>query len=171
MNGSQEHEQRFLEAYDAYADAIFRHIAFRIGDRELGKDLMQETFMKVWECLTKGQEIDNIRAFLYRVANNLLIDLVRRKKRRTEVSLEDLQETGFDIESEPEDPRNAIDAERVIAVLQHIEEPYRTALVLRHIDGLPPKEISELLGVSANVASVRINRGLEKLRSLLKDHD
>lgn len=40
-------EQQFLQAYDDYADAIFRHIALRLGDRERGRELMQDTFMKV----------------------------------------------------------------------------------------------------------------------------
>lgn len=80
-------------AYEAYADAIFRHCYFRVFNRELGKELMQETFLRVFEYLSKGNTVDNMRAFLYRVANNLIIDNVRRKK---ELSLDALNEQGFD---------------------------------------------------------------------------
>src|SRR3989338_8171097 len=109
-------EQEFLQAYDTHADAIFRHLYLRIGDREDAKDLLQEAFIKAWEYARKGKEIENIRAFLYRIAGNLLSDPGRRRKRRPEVSLEDLQEEGYDVESEPEDHGMRIDAEAIVAL-------------------------------------------------------
>lgn len=162
-------EQLFLQAYDDYADAIFRHIALRLGDRERGKELMQDAFMKAWEYLASGKTVENLRAFLYRIANNLIIDTARRRKIRTEDSLEEMHEVqGFDPPAEEEVSSGILmDGARAMQVLQKVEEPMRTAVILRFVDGLPPREIAELLGVSANVASVRIHRGVEALRSLL----
>lgn len=164
-------EEQFLSAYDQYADAIFRHCALRLRDRERGKDLMQETFMKAWEFAASGKEIENIRAFLYRIANNLIVDMARRYKLRTEVSLEDMQEEGFDVpssEDTTERTHQRFTQEQVMNLLGKIEEPYRTAVVMRYIDDLSPAEIAETLELSANVVSVRINRGMKKLRSLLE---
>lgn len=164
-------EEQFLSAYDQYADAIFRHCALRLRDRERGKDLMQETFMKAWEFAASGKEIENIRAFLYRIANNLIVDTARRYKLRTEVSLEDMQEEGFDVpssEDTTERTHQRFTQEQVMNLLGQIEEPYRTAVVMRYIDDLSPAEIAETLELSANVVSVRINRGMKKLRSLLE---
>lgn len=160
-------EQAFLEAYDAYADAIFRHIALRLGDRERGKELMQDTFLRAWEAIARGTQVQNFRAFLYRIANNLIIDFARRKKRRIEESLEALQESGFDIADEPVNLQARIDGSKALELVQKVKEPNRTALVLRHVDGMEPREIAELLGISANVVSVRIHRGIAELRSLL----
>lgn len=162
-----ELEERFIAAYEAYADAIFRHIALRLGDRERGKEIMQETFLRAWEFLAQGNSVHNLRAFLYRVAQNLLVDYARRRKLRTEESLETLEEQGLELPAEEWDPHLALDAERVMNVLQHIDEHNRAAVVLRYVDGLPPREIAALLGISANAASVRIHRGLEQLRSFL----
>src|SRR5437868_4029919 len=89
-------EQGLTEAYDQYADAIFRHCYFRLGNRERSKELMQEAFCKAWEHLSKGKDIEHVQAFLYRIAGNLVIDEIRRIKRRPETSLEHLQEEGFD---------------------------------------------------------------------------
>ena len=61
----------FADAYDAYADAIFRHCAFRCFNRERARELMQETFIKAWDFLVSGKDIDNVQAFLYKTANNL----------------------------------------------------------------------------------------------------
>lgn len=163
-------EDKFAKAYEEYADAIFRHCVFRVFNRELAKELMQGTFMKAWEYLVSGKDIDNVRPFLYRIANNLVIDHVRRKKHRKEVSLEDLQEDGFDVEgSGEEEIRAAIDAQYIASTLQKIEEPYRSTLIMRYIDELKPAEIAESTGESANVISVRLNRGLKQLRPFLSN--
>lgn len=86
-------EISFLKAYDDYSQAIFRYCYFRVFDREQARDLVQETFMKTWEYLASGKEVQNLRAFLYKVANNMVIDLSRKKK---SLSIEDLAEKGFD---------------------------------------------------------------------------
>lgn len=97
-----------------------------------------------------------------------MIDHVRRAKRRKEESLEDMQEEGFDIAGEDGRDLGAfLDARQVVSVLQDVEEPYRTVVMMRFIDEMSPKEIAAVLGITANVVSVRINRGLKKLESLL----
>jgi len=165
-------EQQFIDAYNTYADLIFRHCALRIGNRETGKDVMQEAFLKTWEYLVKGKQVDNLKAFLYKTANNLLVDYARRKKRRTEDSLEAMQEeAGFDLPDEEPGPGHRYAQREVLETVQKIEEPYRTAVIMRYVDGLPPREIAELLHVSSNVASVHVHRGLEQLTSLLRKHD
>ncbi|MDD4628726.1 MAG: RNA polymerase sigma factor [Candidatus Peribacteraceae bacterium] len=163
-------ERDFLEAYDEYADAIFRHCALRLGDREVGKDLMQDTFLRAWEAIAGGVTVENMRAYLYRIANNLITDFARRQKRRPESSLEEMAEDGFDPPSREEGPARTYEGKMVIETLQQVEEPYRTAVVLHYIDGLPPREIASFLGVSANVISVRLHRGMEKLRTILHPH-
>lgn len=172
MSDTDSLQADFSQAYDEYADALFRHCYFRVHDRELAIDLMQEAFMKTWEYLSAGKKVDNLRAFLYRTANNLIIDHVRRAKRRQVESLEEKQEaTGFDVVGEEgPDIGQPFEEERVLSTLKQVDEPYRTAVIMRFIDELSPKEIAASLGVSANVVSVRISRGLDKLRTLLPDH-
>lgn len=168
QDSPSNNEQLLLNAYDEYADAIFRHCALRLHDRERGKDLMQETFMRVWESLEKGTDIENMRAFLYRVANNLIIDDVRRRRLRTEESLEDMQEQhGWELPDAAPDPARVTQGAMVVETVAQLEEPYRTAVVMRYIDGLPPREIADVLGVSPNVVSVRIHRGIEQLSALV----
>lgn len=168
---SQSLEEDFAAAYDLYADAIFRHCYFRVHEREKAVDLMQETFMKTWEYLASGKKVENLRAFLYRTANNLIVDQARRAKLRKEDSLEDMREAGFDIAGDDgRDMGTVLDGRHVVSVMAKIEEPYRSALILRYVDELSPKEIAEVLGEPANVVSVRINRGVKKLRSLLPQY-
>lgn len=159
------HEQEFTKAYNAYADAIFRHCYFRVFDRELGRELMQETFTRTWDYIRKGNGIEHMRTFLYRIANNLIIDHVRKKK---ETSLETLEESGFepaDISAKKLEMQ--IDARQIIDIIDQLGEEYREVILMRYIDGLKPKEIAELLDEKVNVVSVRITRGMKQLRALI----
>ncbi len=158
----------FSKAYDEYKDAIFRHCYFHTFDRERAKDLLQETFVKTWEYIAAGNDVDNVRAFLYKVATNLVINAARKKK---EQSLEALQEQGFDPAGDDNPAaRDHIAEDRVIRLLGTIDEPYRSAVTLRFIEGLSPAEIADVTGESANSISVRINRGLKQLRVRFDHH-
>ncbi|PIQ78423.1 hypothetical protein COV82_01010 [Candidatus Peregrinibacteria bacterium CG11_big_fil_rev_8_21_14_0_20_46_8] len=164
MNSSST-EQYFLKAYDDYSDAIFRYCYYRIGDRELAMDLMQDTFARTWNHVAEKGEIENIRAFLYRVAKNLIIDYIRKKR---SISLEQLQESGFDPgEDKTDKMQDIFDGKVVLNVVDQLDEKYRDVVIMRYIDDLGPKEIAEILGIKENAVSVRLNRALEKLRTLL----
>src|SRR3989344_280465 len=91
-------ERDFLAAYDEHADALFRHCLIRVRDREIAKDIVQETFSRTWKYLSEGKEVDYIRAFLYRVANNLIVDGSRKKKTSSLDAL--MEEDGFEIADE-----------------------------------------------------------------------
>lgn len=160
-------EQEFLEAYDAYADAIFRHCYYRVFDREIGRDLMQETFVRAWEYLCKGEEVRNMRALLYRIANNLVIDHSRKKR---ESSLEVLQEAGFEPSvDDSEKMKSKVEHARVVGTLKNLDDTYRDVLVMRYMNGLTPSEIAEVTGETPNTISVRIYRGLKQLRGMLSE--
>ena len=73
-------EKLFTEAYDKYADAIFRYCYYRLFDREKAKDCMQEAYCRTWKYMSAGKQVDNIRAFVYKTANNIIIDDSRKKK-------------------------------------------------------------------------------------------
>lgn len=158
-------EQEFTDAYDQFADAIFRHCAFRVSDREKAKDIAQVTFVRLWDYMSQGKEIENMRAFLYRIANNLIIDEYRKKK---EDSLDKMRdEEGFDIGFDPRhDTETKDEYTRMMELLEYLPDKYREALVMRHIDGLSVKDIAHLTHESENVISVRIHRAIEKIQAL-----
>ena len=159
-------EEKFLAAHDKYVDALFRHCYFRVYDRELAKDIVRETFCRTWEFLANGREIENIRAFLYRVLHNLVVDEIRRKK---SLSLERLMDEGFSpVDNSSPDVAQHLAAKEVMQGVELLGEPYRSAFVMRYIDELSPKEIARILGESENTVSVRIHRAIQKLRTIIK---
>jgi RNA polymerase sigma-70 factor (ECF subfamily) len=165
-NDAKAVEQEFLAAFDEHSDALFRHVFIRIRDREVAKDIVQETFTKTWDYLSKGKKVEHLRAFLYRVANNLIVDTSRRKRSSSLDNL--MEEDGFEIEDETiRDPGDIPDARMAMKLLDTLDEIYRVVVSMRFIDGLTPKEISRALNVSENVVSVRLYRGIERLKSIV----
>jgi RNA polymerase sigma-70 factor (ECF subfamily) len=170
---ARQQEEGFLKAYDEYADALFRHCYLHLSDREQAKDLVQETFMKTWEYITAGHKIQNLRAFLYKVLNNLIVDLYRKAKREKITSLSFLEDKGFEpMAAETASIETIVDVEfkteKVRKLLNQLEIKYREVIVMRYIDGLPPRDIAKTLGTTENNISVRIHRGLKKLRHLFQ---
>ena len=161
---SQEIEKQFHKAYDEHADAIFRHCFFRVFDREIAKELTQDAFMRTWDYLVKRGKIENIRAFLYKTATNLVIDYARKKKFRNHASLEALQESGFEPVKKSIAADVHVDITIAVAAIDTLKTVYRDVIYLRYVHGFGPKEIAARLGLSENVVSVRINRGLKKLQ-------
>lgn len=162
-------EHMLLRAFDELSDALFRHCYYRVYDRERAKEIVQETFTKTWEYLAKGGTIENMKAFLYRVATNLIIDESRKKKT---LSLEEMQETGFDPSGK--DFKNmvvGVEGKEMIKLLTLLDEKYRVPIVMRFIDDLLPKHIAEILGETENTISVRIHRGIEQIRKILSTEE
>lgn len=162
---AQMTEREFLAEYDRFADAIFRHCFFRVYDRELARDLVQQTFLKTWEYIVSGKEIDNIRGFLYRVATNLIIDQARKAR---PVSLDELLEKGFDPgDTKGQNLEILVDSKYILEKLAELPTDDKNLIIMRYVDGLGPKEIANILGLTENVVSVRLNRAIKELKGLL----
>ena len=159
-------QDQMLSAYDAYADAIYRHCYYRLFNKDLAEDFTQEIFLRLFEYYNKGNEIKYIQSFLYKTANNLIIDYVRKIK---ETSLDQMMENGFDPSKKMDDTLvNNIDAGMILEVMKQVDEMYRVPVLMRYVDGLKPKEIARILGESENIVSVRIYRGVKMVKEILK---
>lgn len=169
----ESQEDRFLKAFEDYSDALFRHASIRVSDRERAIDIVHDTFTKVWSYARAGHQIDSYRSFLYKVLNNLIIDEYRKRK---EVSLDALMSVeGVDEGSFPELSESTvealaatIDGRKAFELLAELPDVYREVIIMRFIDELGPREISDLIEESENVVSVRIHRGLKLLRDKIQ---
>ena len=177
MSGeTNSYEAQFLAAYDEYNDALFRHAHLRISNRERAIDLVHDTYTKVWSYIRQGYEVKNFRPFLYKVLNNLIIDEYRKKKEQSLDTLLDqdgVDEGSFDelSESSVEALVAAIDGSKAFDLLEELPDMYREVIILRFVDGLGPKEMSDLIEEKENVVSVRIHRALKILRKKIEAQD
>lgn len=161
-----EAQKEFLTYYDSYGNAIFRYCLLRLRDKEKAHELVQESFMRLWQTIRNGEKITYPKALIYKIAFNLIVNYTARIK---SVSLDQMYETD-DFEPASDDHErfyeNA-DGRRAAKALRLIDPIYRDAVYMRYIEGMSVKEIAVSIGVSQTVASVRIYRGLKKLKVLL----
>lgn len=161
-------EKTFVDTYNTHSDQIFRFIFFKLNDREKALDFTQETFMKTWIYISKNGEIENTQAFLYKVAGNMVIDEYRKKGRINVKSLDELALDGFEPSEGGEDTLiDEIDQKQALLLIKKLPEAYSEVLFMRYVEELGVSEIAKLTGESVNVISVRINRGIKKLKEIV----
>ena len=171
----QDRTQEFKEAFEKHSDELFRHARMRLPSHDRALELTQEAFLKTWEYLRKGEIVENYRAFLYRSLNNLIIDEYRKKKTQSLDALLENPETTGAVEGKLlrdefdmlETAATQFDAKKAMQAIHKLPDMYRVVIVMRYIDGLSPSEIAEHIRETENTVSVRIHRGIRKLRDLL----
>ena len=161
-------EQAFTIFYNKYRVKIYRFIYFKVSSEEKAEDLTNDTFIKVFRYLQKGEEIENFQAFLYKTARNLVIDFYRTRKE--EVSLENAKEIEADIDASKEvDDKMKI--ETINKYLSGLSPEYIKVVQLHFFDELSFKEIAEITGDSEGSVRMRAHRGMSKLKKQLKERD
>lgn len=183
------HVRRALDGDDAAFAVLVRryergiyNVAYRmVRDSELARDLTQDVFIRVHGALGKYDPVYPFTSWIYRVASNLCIDHLRRKKLKT-VSLDAPLSLGNDetITRDVEDPRQDPDAELqdrersrlLVQALDELPEAHRLVLILRHQRDLSYDEIALTLDLPLGTVKARIHRAREALRKVLeRRHD
>ncbi len=170
MNKKQIIKQKAILtlAHNDYNKGLNLHAFFKINDHDTGEDLVQETFMKTWRYLVRGGKIHIIKAFLYHILNNLIIDEYRKHKT---TSLETLAEKGFDPhtdDSESKKISNILDGKSAFLLIHKLPKMYREIMLMKFVKDLSLKEISLITGQTKNAITVKVHRGLAKLRILYR---
>ena len=161
---------------NAYAELIRRHertalaIAYAaVGDASTAGDVVQESFLRAWQRLGELKEPARFSAWLGRIVRNLAADQKRRRGWQNVASAQQLDEIGGPLASH--DPTADADREetrkRVDDALQSLDELTRSAVVLRYYDGLPSKQIGQLLELSPAAVDMRLSRARAELREKL----
>src|SRR5437764_3890486 len=171
-------EDAFAELVGRYRNQITSYIYRMTNDYDGAVDLAQETFIRVYRAAARYQTDYAFSTYIYRIATNLAISELRKRKRRRLVSL-----TGFFQESEGREAREfnppdsgplqdavLVDTERREAVTRAIStlpEKYRAPLVLRDVEGRSYDEIARILETSEGTVKSRISRARGFLRDKL----
>ena len=172
----------FLDLYNRYADDVFRFCLLRLRDRERALDATQDTFHKLWQEYVKRPEkmasVENLRAFMYKIARNTVIDATRKKSSTPFSFLTDAFSEQDHSAVEPillvATGLNPEEAGSVSELTQHLDilDPqHREIIIFRYLNDMNIPEIAAVYGISENAASVRLHRAIahaqQKLAHLL----
>lgn len=166
--------EAFGELYERYAQPIFRFFYANLSNRFDAEDLTEEVFLRALRSLPKYKDQGfPFPAFLYRIAQNALVDHYRRSGR----SLHDVStDDDIQIPDERPDPSESatsnLQHQELRKVLEQLREDYREVLVLRFLNELSPEETAQVMDRSVGAVRVLQHRALTALRELLdKDQD
>lgn len=151
------------ELYNKYQRELFLYIFSLCRNREIAEDLTQETFLKA--LLSLSENHSNIRAWLYMVARNLYLNLLKKEKGR--VDIDEMREF--------KDDGNVIDdvilseqKRLCYKALQTLDKMKREVLILQYFGGLSQKEIASVLHISPENVRVLSYRGKKEMKKYLE---
>jgi RNA polymerase sigma-70 factor (ECF subfamily) len=144
-----------------YQNMVVNVVYSLIGNSHDAEDLAQDVFMKVYHNIGNFRGEAKFSSWLYRITVNSTYDHLRRSKQKL-VSIDEFE--NFDI-PDTKEAQDVLAKELVQQALTKIPYEYRSALVLKEIEGLSYQEIAEALKISIGTVESRIFRG----RSMLKD--
>jgi len=171
----------FAALVGRYRNQITSYIYRMTNDYDGAVDLAQETFLRVYRAAGRYQTTHAFSTYIYRIATNLAISELRKRKRRRVVSLTGLlassdgQETrDFDAPDErPLQDVSLVDSERRAVIKRAIAtlpDKYRAPLVLRDVEGKSYDEIASILCTSEGTVKSRINRARNFLRDKMRNY-
>ena len=174
-------EDAFAELVGRYRNQITSYIYRMTNDYDGAVDLAQETFLRVYRAAGRYQTTHAFSTYIYRIATNLAISELRKRKRRRLVSL-----TGLLTSTDGQEPRDfdaadeqplqdvsLVDAERrevIKRAISTLPEKYRAPLVLRDVEGKSYDEIAGILRTSEGTVKARISRARNFLRDKMRSY-
>lgn len=166
-----EHEA-FEKLVDMYKNKVYTICLRMVRIPQEAEDLAQETFIRAYNNIERYEVNRKFSTWLFRIATNLSIDYLRKKKPGASLDAEIPGTEGLtmysQLESKDDGPqaqtvKNEL-SEWVRAQIQQLPEKYRTAITLKYIEDLSLKEISDILDIPTATVKTRIHRGREALR-------
>jgi len=161
----------FSQIYDKYVGKIFRFIFVKVNSQEVTEDLCSETFLRCWETFKKDQKkIENIQAFLYQIARNLVVDHYREKGRTQIVSADCVPIIDPRADLEGETQVNS-DLDTIKFALTGLKEDYQEVIIWHYVNDLSIQEIANLTNKSEGAVRVMLHRALKSLKNELENNE
>jgi RNA polymerase sigma-70 factor (ECF subfamily) len=156
-------EEALAAIFDTYYVPLYRYIYHHVGHVETAEDLTARTFQRMLEQFNKGKgPKSHLKAWLYRVAHNLVVDESRRQKHRDHAPLDDSLPAGG---TRPEEQaQHTILAEQARRALHHLSPKQRAVVILKYLMGMNNDEVAQTLAISTGAVKSLHQRGLAALR-------
>ncbi|MEH6308344.1 RNA polymerase sigma factor [Olivibacter sp. CPCC 100613] len=159
-------EALFKDIFDKNNRKVYHLCYGYTGDSEAANDLMQETFIKVWQNLDRFRNQSQISTWIYRIAVNTCLSYLRVEKRKaTDEINERLIETKADDVSDKQEQVN-----QLYKCISQLEENERIIITMV-LDEMPYQEIAEISGISEGNLRVKIHRIKSKLTEIYNRHE
>lgn len=168
-------QKAFEVVYLDLFDMLFHLANSYVRDLEVSRELVQDSFLKLWEVRESLQQQSNISNFLYTLTKNRCLNFLKQQEviaRNTKEYL--LPELLYAQEALKSFPDEFSDIEelmlRLEAAIEQLPPDVKKTFIMHRFDGLTYSQISKQLGISPKTVEARISKGLKLLRGDLKDY-
>ncbi|NCB21075.1 MAG: sigma-70 family RNA polymerase sigma factor [Clostridia bacterium] len=164
----------FIKVYDEYAEDIYRFIYFKVAKETDAQDLSSLVFLKAWHHIQANTLVDSktLRALVYKIARNAVIDHYREASVKLELSLDD-DNNPIEIVDDSQDLATKLDRANDLALLKKqlplLKEEYREIIVLRFVSDLSLEEIADVTAKSRGNVRVILHRALAALKGMVEE--
>ena len=173
-------DEAFAEIVSRYRNPLTNYLYRFLYDYEEAVDLVQEAFVRVYFALDRYHTEYAFSTYIYRIASNLAISEIRKRKRRKTMSLTGLFQSADDEtrEFQPPDGKplpsdEIIDNERrkvIEKAISALPAKYRAPIILRDVEGLSYDEVAQILELGLGTTKSRISRARKLLREKLEHY-
>ena len=157
-------QKQYQQAITQYRQRVFSFANYSLRAREDAEDITQDVFIKLWQ---NWQRLDHskLNAWLMRVAHNAVVDHVRKDKKANE-QVDDYAELEDQASEEYSggDLDDRAFKQQLMEAIKSLDDPFRSILVMRDIQGMSYTDIQQSLDISASQVKVYLHRGRRKLR-------
>jgi len=172
-------ERAARELVHRFERPVFSIVYRMVRDRELAEDLSQDVFVRTFNNLDRYDRSYRFSSWLFKIAYNLTVDHLRKRELPVisvhgapdALTPERQEATSLILESDEEAPDDRLVAKELAGELEEaiagLREDYRTAILLRHVEGRPYEEISEIMGIPLGTVKTYIFRARRELRAAL----
>ncbi|MEW6287534.1 MAG: sigma-70 family RNA polymerase sigma factor [Chloroflexota bacterium] len=166
QRATQLETQALAEIYDAYSPGIYRYAMRLLGDVTLAEDCVAETFARFLKSLQERRgPRENLQAFLYRIAHNLIVDSYRRQENTS--ALDDALRSEADVPEEEAAKR--IRQKEVREAIRHLTPDQQQVIALKYLEEWNNEEIARALKKPVGAVKSIQHRALRSLYRLLKE--
>jgi RNA polymerase sigma-70 factor (ECF subfamily) len=163
-------ERAFTAIIKKYQEKLYWHIRRLVIDHDDANDVLQNMFIKVWRALENFREDSQLYTWLYRIATNESLTFIEQKKRRSSVSLSDV-ESGLSnkVKADTNFDPNKLEWKLQLAI-QHLPEKQRVVFNLRYYDEMPYEEMSRVLETSEGALKASYHHAAKKIEDFIINH-
>lgn len=163
-------EKAFTAILKKYQEKLYWHIRRMVVDHDDANDILQNMFIKVWKSLDNFREDSQLYTWLYRIATNECLTFLEQQKRRSAVSLSDV-ESGLSnkIKADENFDANKLEWKLQLAI-QHLPEKQRIVFNLRYYDEMPYEEMSRVLETSEGALKASYHHAAKKIEDFIVNH-
>lgn len=163
-----ERKHLVMEWYESYYDDVYRFVLYMLGDKQLCEDFVHDTFVRAYTAVERFDQRSSVKTWLFSIAKHLVLDEIRKRKRRKLFLFEKEIPSSMNVEQLFEKKETVLE---LITDIQKLKPSYRMVIILKMVEDSSTKEIADILDWSEAKVRKTLSRALHSLRKMSREEE